>query len=404
MSPPPGLAGSPAKKGVGVTEAEVPLFPRTSEKVVPPAASGAGSEMQAMMQAMMAQSAALAELMSKSGKAEPRVHADLRSTIQVKPTIRWPTLDDGDYKIDDFLKEFEATVGMANDAKGMLPSERLVCLGSCLRQSRHLVYKGVMKTARRNGKLVSDPAAVFDEVVARLLEFKEGIIERQTRVQTQWDGLVKGKFTAVQFLPRFEEVVDELELHGLAKSERELLLGYLKRVGGSLHQEILKDRRSYSIPIGGEEMRQVKTWREAHRILVELEQVSDDNKALIAAIDGEGGSGGGKGHKNKKKDDTDTDQDVIGGVNEKGLCFQMRDKGKCEREGCTFDHDPKKIKAAQAALAAKGKGKGDVNAVQLNNGGDKQKGNGKGERDSSNDTPREWKKDSWKKDSWNKDS
>ena len=86
-------------------EVEVPLFPGTSERVVPPAVGGAPSEMQAVLQAMMAQSAgmmaqsaALTDFMTKAGKVEPAAKSDLhlRSTIQVKPTIRWPTLDDGD--------------------------------------------------------------------------------------------------------------------------------------------------------------------------------------------------------------------------------------------------------------------------------------------------------------------
>ena len=35
---------------------------------------------------------------------------------------------------------------------------------------------------------------------------------------------------------------------------------------------------------GGEEVRQVKTWREAHRIVVELEQLAESSKALLAAV------------------------------------------------------------------------------------------------------------------------
>eukprot|EP00969_Alexandrium_andersonii_P074049 3265597-Alexandrium_andersonii.AAC.1 len=63
----------------------------------------------------------------------------------------------------------------------------------------------------------------------------------------------------------WESVIAELELRGLAKSDRELLLGYLKRVGNTSRMEILKDRRPYRLPGGGEETRQVRSWREAHQ-------------------------------------------------------------------------------------------------------------------------------------------
>eukprot|EP00969_Alexandrium_andersonii_P178078 7874153-Alexandrium_andersonii.AAC.1 len=48
--------------------------------------------------------------------------------------------------------------------------------------------------------------------------------------------------------------------------------------------EILKDRRPYRLPGGGEETRQVRSWREAHQVLVELEQLGESTRALVAGL------------------------------------------------------------------------------------------------------------------------
>ena len=71
----------------------------------------------------------------------------------------------------------------------------------------------------------------------------------------------------------WEAAVAELDLKGIGKSDRELLLAYLKRCGPAARTEVLKDRRPYPTVGGGEETRQVRTWREAHRVVVELEQL-----------------------------------------------------------------------------------------------------------------------------------
>ena len=41
------------------------------------------------------------------------------------------------------------------------------------------------------------------------------------------------------------------------------------------------------------------------------------------------------------------------------VCWQLRDKGKCDRENCHFDHDPRRVaEAKQYSAGGKGKGKG----------------------------------------------
>ena len=81
----------------------------------------------------------------------------------------------------------------------------------------------------------------------------------------------KGNKTAHQFEALFEEAVTELELVGLGKSQRELLLGYLQKVGPQSASEIQKDVRTWTDAGGQAVARRVATWEEAHKVLVELD-------------------------------------------------------------------------------------------------------------------------------------
>ena len=68
-------------------------------------------------------------------------------------------------------------------------------------------------------------------------------MEHQSRLDAEWSSNGgRGRLTARQFQPVFERLVTELELNGLGKSERELFLGYLRRVGSPWRAEILKWR------------------------------------------------------------------------------------------------------------------------------------------------------------------
>ena len=157
--------------------------------------------------------------------------ASVRSTIQLRPEVKWPHLDDNDHDIETFYEEFEEIIGLANDGRGMNAVEKLRCLGQCLKRSRHKVYKVVIKESRLCGRLKEDPGAVYDLVRERLMEFKEGLLERQNRVDQEWMALTKGSLSVLQFLPRFEAAVSELELAGLGKADRELLLATSGRLG-----------------------------------------------------------------------------------------------------------------------------------------------------------------------------
>ena len=369
------------------------------------AAPADGTALEAAAEPSLAQAVLqLAQAAAASRDRDPSREGEQRSTITVRPHMEWPSLGDDDHDVEDFFDRFEETVGLANDCKGMNSREKLRVLRSCLKQSRAKVYDVVLKAARANGDLEANPKAVYDRVKGRLMEFRETQIEQQTRADRVYEQVSKGKSSAVQFLPVWEAAVAELELRGLGKSDRELLLGYLKRVG-AYRTEILKDRRPYRQANGvGEEVRQVKTWREAHSVLVEIEQLGESSRALVGGTfcdEGADRPGRGKRRRGKPVGGESGQQaqagqqpgGVIGAVTPdhlKKVCWDLRDKGKCERPNCTFDHDERRIKEARLAKDKgkdKGKGKDAWSQSSHNawNSGGAEQGRGKGGKSKGKD-------------------
>ena len=119
-----------------------------------------------------AQTALLLRLSAE--KQEPHRGQDRRSVIKINPNISWPILGDDDQKVDRCIRKFESTIGLAKDGRGTQPSEKLITMGQCLRQSRLKVYELLVERAERSGKYAEDPQGVYNEVVVRLLEFSVG--------------------------------------------------------------------------------------------------------------------------------------------------------------------------------------------------------------------------------------
>ena len=117
-------------------------------------------------------------------------------------------------------------------------------LGSCLKGSRKQAYKVELKAARHDGRLKQHPDIVYQSIIERLQEFKEGLLEKQQRLNGEWMALSRGKKTALEFLPVFEALVSEMELSGMGKSDRDLLLTYLSLIPPAYRADVLKDRRA----------------------------------------------------------------------------------------------------------------------------------------------------------------
>ena len=197
------------------------------------------------------------------------------SVIKITPTFRWPTLgDDGpDSKdIEEFYDKYEDLCRLANDGRGMNATEHLTTLASCLRGSKEKIYKLIYMKARKLGTLETDPDAVYDDIRARHMQFTETQMEKQMRVMAEWEALWKGSYSALHFEAVFEEAVAELELAGLGKNQRELLLGYLQKVGKESAAEIQRDVRQWATDVQ-DLPRRVATWIEAHKVLVEVESM-----------------------------------------------------------------------------------------------------------------------------------
>ena len=308
---------------------------------------------------------ALTRLADSQHPRPDRVDKDEESrkgVIRINPNVRWPKLADNDTDIDSFMDEFNAVTQLANDGRGMKVADKLLTLGQCLQGSKLLIYQNLVKNARRNMEIQTNPQKVYDEIVRRMEEFRESLLERQRRIQRDYQDIVKGRLSALQFLPIYELAVDELTQVGLGKSDTDLLLAYLDKIGSRARMEILKDQRDRGDGAG---IRQVKTWREAHRILVSLEELEDGGRAFhintfsTAADDGKGKRKKQKG-KGKGKERVNMVAATGPGEEPVGVCWQERDRGKCTRPNCHFSHDAKRVAEARAELGREkgGKGKG----------------------------------------------
>eukprot|EP00969_Alexandrium_andersonii_P073186 3228965-Alexandrium_andersonii.AAC.1 len=67
------------------------------------------------------------------------------------------------------------------------------------------------------------------EIKNRHMKFTETPAAKQMRALAEHEALWKGNTTARRFEALFEEAITELELVGLGKNDRELLLTYLQK-------------------------------------------------------------------------------------------------------------------------------------------------------------------------------
>ena len=123
---------------------------------------------------------------------------------------------------------------LANSCRGMNAREKLLALRARCRGSRLKTYQNLYRSAWKSGEVLEDPEAVYERIKSKHLMFSESREEREIRVDAEHVALMKGKLTGHQFEPLFEASVAELEAVGLGKTQRELFLSYLRKVGNSL--------------------------------------------------------------------------------------------------------------------------------------------------------------------------
>ena len=129
-------------------------------------------------------------------------------------------------------------VELANDGQGMSWQERLRCLINCLRGNRAKTYRVSYKFARRAGEVKKDPQKVYEMIKDKLMRFVETIMEKETRVLTEWDVLHKGNLTALQFEPWWDKCLADLDEVAAQLDAR------LARRGGAAKAALLEHLRT----------------------------------------------------------------------------------------------------------------------------------------------------------------
>ena len=170
------------------------------------------------------------------------------------------------------------------------------------------------------------------------MEFAESTLESQTRRAPEFHHLDRGRMTSLEFRSVFEALLDAMGLVGLVKSELDLKLAYLLKIGARTRQEVLKDRRTYA---GESASRVVNTWEEAHRVAAELESMEPGTRSFVASLAEAEARG------STLIAPVTPAQGGSGPDRPKGICYRARGKGKCDAQGCTWDHDPTKWAAVR---------------------------------------------------------
>jgi len=323
--------------------------------------------------------------------------------------VKWPRLSDDTSDTRDvreFYETFEDVCGLANDCNGMGPEDMLLALRPLCTGSRLKSFMNIYKRESRAGTVRADPAKVYQLIKAKHLLFTESADEKELRASKAFNACTKGKLLGHQFEPLFEAAVADLEEVGLGKSQRELCLAYVDKIGPKLAQVVRRDKRLWE---QDDRLRGPETWEEAHHVVLEFEQtehvdkvaaglsLSTDggaptkemkklqtaldqaNKKLLAAdskIAAFSGGGGKPGGKPGGPGGAGGDGPV------RGVCHWARDHGSCKDEkNCKSSHDPELLKRARAEKKLKDAGTtaGGDN-LHATNGGSKGKGKGaKGE-------------------------
>ena len=137
-------------------------------------------EKKRILEALSAKTALIVQRSSPQRVQEIEEH--LHSVVKITAEINWPVLTDQDKSVDQFIRNFELTIGCANEGKGMKRSDALLVLGQCLRGSRLQVYHQILTREMMTRTVPRDPEEEYQEILGRLREFAEGQFERQSKV------------------------------------------------------------------------------------------------------------------------------------------------------------------------------------------------------------------------------
>jgi hypothetical protein len=246
-----------------------------------------GSEVAAMLQEMREARKQDAELRKKELEvllSATKRSDKINSIFKVNPSAEFPKFGDADNDVEAHLEEFEDLCNLANPLEGVAPAERLRLFGKTLEGSRLRCYKAIMKEAKRDGAALSDPTKVFDQIVAQFyVEFHETDETKAMNAKRQYDALERGKGPYQTFSISWTEALADLRAAGVIKSDKELFLDFLVKVGSELKLKILEDQRFWPIkPSPGTQQvfRKAKTWQEAAYVAKEHCTNNENSRAI----------------------------------------------------------------------------------------------------------------------------
>ena len=161
--------------------------------------------------------------------------------------------------------------------KGVRPYDMLTVFRKTLApgSTRLKVFDTVVKRARKLGRLPAEAKEVFDEVVIKLRRtIRETVMQKQERVEREFDQLQMGKLSHSTFRAEWEYCLEELEDAGVdLPSQNSLYRKYLRKLSPELRAAVL--RQAWEV-VPGELPRRPKAWEEvADCVEMELETRAD---------------------------------------------------------------------------------------------------------------------------------
>ena len=168
--------------------------------------------------------------------------------------------------------------GLANNGRGMKPSDMVVTIGSCLKKGRKIMYDNIFREATESQLIKTDPWLVYSKIKDKILQHTETAREKQIRVRGEWRNLVRGRDEPIlDYEARWEDKLKKMDRCGLDRTKDEMLIDYLDKIGEQYSKLIRYDRRTYP---NEQQPRFPESWQEAHAIAYEIERHTRDSEAI----------------------------------------------------------------------------------------------------------------------------
>ena len=159
----------------------------------------------------------------------------MNSTIKVEPRLASPELgaDTGKpEEAEDFIRSFESMCRLANNGRGMMPSDMVMTIGNCLKKGRKTMYDNIVRGSTENKLMEKNPWAVYSKIKDKILQHTETLREKQIRVRAEWHSLVRFPSEPIlDFEARWEDKCQKMQRAGLDRTKDEMLIDYLNKIG-----------------------------------------------------------------------------------------------------------------------------------------------------------------------------